>query len=142
MASIRFPKNGLSLMTLCKANNPEGIFATYADLVAFAAAFGCYLVKRLGHRPRNKTTFADSPNPIDLQIFESRGHYPNLLMIALAHEESRSHAEDVDLLAKLIEWYAGIGFETLTPELSGKTPPEQIDRICELLQEAANPDMI
>jgi hypothetical protein len=133
MPAIRFPVSALRLLPLCKGQEPDSIFRTYADLLGFAAAYGFHLVRQESRRLPTKVTFADTPNAIGLEIFENRGLYTNFLMIALAHDETREIAENEDALAKLVEQYASLGADALAAIVSNRERSEQLLRITDVM---------
>ena len=118
MSAIRFPASAVPLLPLCKGHGENYIFRTYADLIGFTAAYGFFLVTQEGHKLPAKPIFTDNPNAISLDVFENRGLYPNLLVIALAHENTCDIAEDEDLLVKLIEQYTAAGAASLSGSAS------------------------
>jgi dnd system-associated protein 4 len=93
-----------------------GSFATYADVIAFAAALG---VKRNSKLPLAKAT--REPAPIALEIFISRGYDWLIQLIALTDTATpqilASEAESQRLL--LFEEYANGGLAALQQELVG-----------------------
>jgi len=84
MPAIRFPDSAGLLLPLCKGHGQEFIFRTYADLLWFAASYGFHLVRIQGRQLPTKSTFVDTPNPINLEVFDNRGLYGNILMMALS----------------------------------------------------------
>jgi hypothetical protein len=119
MATIRFPASAVPLLPLCKGHGGNYIFRTYADFVGFVAAYGFHLSTDEGFRAKHKPRFVDTPNPIDLEVFENRNLYSNLLIMALAHPEGLKRAEDESAIAEAIENYAAIGAEVLADNLKG-----------------------
>ncbi|AFZ46559.1 hypothetical protein Cyast_0581 [Cyanobacterium stanieri PCC 7202] len=100
-------------------DNPEGVFETYADIVAFAAAVGKKYDCRL---PLEH--ISQEPSPISLDVFISRGY--DLLMDILAI----TTMEDVQCLAGegqkkdeqriiIFEEYANGGLSYLQEQLVG-----------------------
>ena len=104
---------------LLSANNPQGVFTTYADLIAFAAIFGKkynYSVK-LG-------AIAKEPSPISIDVFNSRGYEPLFKLVAITTSNSReiisSYEENQEeLRVKIFEEYANGGLEKLQQQLKG-----------------------
>lgn len=134
MASIRFPSPATPLLSLCKGHGENYIFRTYADFINFTVAYGFYLHTEQGHNIPNKPSFTDSPNPINLDIFENRGLYGLFIMLALAYDSSRQIAEDEEQLTGLIERYAYLGAWHLSGAVAGKTDQQIRLHLCEIMQ--------
>ena len=134
MPAIRFPVSAVPLLPLCKGHGHEFVFKTYADLVGFAASYGFHLVRLGGRLLPSNPRFVDTPNAINMEVFDNRGIYGNLLMMALAQNESRKIAEDEELLAKLMEQHASLGAEAMTLKLDGKAYSEQVAVLASLLE--------
>jgi hypothetical protein len=145
MPAIRFPKAGTSLLSWCKGDDPDPIFSSYAELVSFATSYGYFLTEsqRSGKVPA-KILFAETPYPIDLEVFKNQGLYPNLLMIGLAKTADRSIAEDEEALRKLIEGLAAVGMERLVKDFGGKDKWEILYGLGDLMENAleSNPAQI
>lgn len=105
---------------LLDAKGTTGAFATYADIIAFAASMG------VKHQMRSPFTEISSsePAPISLEVFISRGYDRLIKLIAvsetedikiLSTEDSTVEAERV----KIFEEYANGGLEKLLHELRG-----------------------
>ncbi len=101
------------------ADNPQGVFSTYADLIAFAAVFGkkynCSV--KLG-------AIAKEPSPISIDVFNSRGYEPLFKLLAITTSNSReiisSYEENQEeLRVKIFEEYANGGLEKLQQQLKG-----------------------
>jgi hypothetical protein len=118
MSAIRFPSAATPLLGLCKNHNEGGVFKTHADLLGFLAAYGFSLVHDEGRRMENRPRFAESPGPIQLEIFENRGLLPNILMIALTLGPE-TYSKDDDLMAKLVEQLADLGAQELALKCAG-----------------------
>lgn len=105
---------------LLNAKGTTGAFATYADIIAFAASMG------VKHQMRSPVTeiCPSEPAPISLEVFISRGYDRLIKLIAvnetqdlkiLSTEDSATEAERV----QIFEEYANGGLEKLLHELRG-----------------------
>ena len=105
---------------LLDAKGTTGAFATYADIIAFAASMG---VKHQMRSPFTEISPSE-PAPISLEVFISRGYDRLIKLIAvsetqdikiLSTEDSTIEAERV----QIFEEYANGGLEKLLHELRG-----------------------
>lgn len=100
-------------------DNPQGVFSTYADLMAFAAA--------LGKRYNFSVTLgaiAKEPSPISIEVFNSRGYESLFKLLAItsthdlniisSYEENQEEAR-----IKIFEEYANGGLDRLQQQLKG-----------------------
>lgn len=133
MPAIRFPAPAVPLLPLCKGHGEHYIFRTYADFINLLVAYGFHLHAEFGHKIPNKPTFEDSPNPVNLDVFENRGLYALFIMLALAYDNSRQIAEDEDQLTGLIERYAYLGAWHLSGAIAGKTDQQIRLYLCEIM---------
>jgi len=133
MPAIRFPSSALPLLALCKGHGENYIFRTYADFINLMVAYGFHLHDKQGQKIPNKPTFVDSPNPINLEVFENRGLYSLFIMLALAYDDSRQVAEDEEQLTSLIERYAYLGARHLSDSTQGKTDEEIRIFLCTIM---------
>ncbi|AUC61279.1 hypothetical protein AA637_09025 [Cyanobacterium sp. HL-69] len=120
MASrIRIDQNKASFVQslIFNSDNPEGIFETYADIVAFAAAVG----KKYDYRSPLEH-IAQEPSPISYDVFMSRGY--DLLINVLAittmgnldvFSEHGGHEDKINIF----EQYANGGLSYLQEQLTG-----------------------
>jgi len=118
---IKIPQDKANLVQSLVLNNdnPQGVFTTYADVMAFAAALGKKQRYRLP-----LSSIAKEPSPISLDVFSSRGY--DILIKLLAITETKnpqilsaydSSAEDERIL--IFEEYANGGLEKLQEQLRG-----------------------
>jgi len=107
MAAIRIPESAERLLPLCRTSGASGshIWETYADMIAFLAALGY----SLQINPNATSSFIRSANPIDFSVFRSRGYYPQLLMLAIAHNRDWTIAKHPEEISKITEQYAAVG---------------------------------
>ena len=102
-----------------------GMFATYADVVAFAASFG---VKHQKRSPLMEVSQSE-PAPISLEVFISRGYERmlNLIAITTTADIKILSSEDEAARVLIFEEYANGGLEKLQQELRGAV--DYTDRI-------------
>jgi hypothetical protein len=114
MAAIRIPASAEPLLPLCRSSGSNGahVWETYADLVAFLAAYG-YSQEM---DPPESFAAAKSTNPIDLSTFRNRGLYPQLLMVAIAVSRGWMVAKSPDEICAITERYATVGGNRLGAE--------------------------
>ena len=120
MSSIRFPAEGKPFLDLCRRrsdNEVAGVanppFDTYADLLVFAAAAGFH--HNHGKAPNTKQLrFLEQPNPMDFGLFTNDRRYPVLLLIALASSRNKEIVRDEELICRLTESFAAIGFAAMS----------------------------
>ena len=105
---------------LVNGNGSSGPFQTYADVLAFAAAFGA----KSGKRVPLGTISTKEPAPISLEIFISRGYDMAIKLLAIAETKdpkilltSDPNAEAQRL--QIFEEYANGGLENLQEKLRG-----------------------
>ena len=118
MPAIRFPSTATPLLSLCKNRDDGGIFKTHADLMGFLAAYGFHLVRDECRRPNPKPHFTETPGPISLEVFENRGFFPNILMMAITLGPD-TYAKDDDLMVELVEQLADLGGQEIAQKCSG-----------------------
>ncbi len=99
--------------------NLQGIFPTYADLIAFAASLGVKYKYRLPLEAVAKET-----SPISLDVFTSRGYDLLIKLLAIAETEepkiiSNSDSELEETKITIFEEYANGGLEKLKEQLKG-----------------------
>lgn len=97
----------------------QGVFPTYADLIAFAASLGIQHKYRL---PLDGV--AKEPSPISLDVFTSRGYDLLIKLLAIAETEepkiiSNSDSELEEKRITIFEEYANGGLEKLQEKLKG-----------------------
>jgi dnd system-associated protein 4 len=118
---IRIAKDKAELVnSLLEAPGTTGAFATYADLVMFAAALGARKRRR---SPLNSISTTE-PAPIALEIFISRGYDVAIKLLAIAETGDPKILSVYDPKAeedrlKIFEEYANGGLEILREELRG-----------------------
>lgn len=118
---IKIAKDKAELVQkLLDTKGTTGAFATYADVIAFAASLG---VKHQVRSPLNEISSSE-PAPISLEVFISRGYDRLIRLIAvietgdikiLSTEDATVEAERV----LIFEEYANGGLERLLQELRG-----------------------
>jgi dnd system-associated protein 4 len=117
---VRIAKDKAELVqSLVDFQGNAGPFQTYADAIAFAAAFGINGQKRV---PLGLV--AKEPAPISLEVFISRGYDSlfKLLAIAATQDPTVLSVYDTDAEAtrvQIFEEYANGGLELLQDELRG-----------------------
>lgn len=127
MAQVRIPKIAEEMLPFCRpwqAKLPNACFATYADLMMFAAGLG--FEKMAGKAPPQCQLFVEEkqPYPIEFSVFKNPGQqlYPLVLLLGLASIKSHDAVRDEERLVKLVENYAAIGFQELSKKLAAATP--------------------
>lgn len=97
-----------------------GMFATYADVIAFAASFG---VKHQKRSPLTEVSQSE-PAPVSLEVFISRGYERLIQLIAVTTTADIKILSTEDETAEaarvlIFEEYANGGLEKLQHELRG-----------------------
>lgn len=142
MAQVRVPKAAEELLPFCRpwvAKLPNACFATYADLMMFAAGVG--FQKLDGKSPPQCHLFVEEkqPHPIDFSVFKSPGQqlYPLVLLLGLASIKSHEAVRDEERLVRVVENYAAVGFQELGKKLAASTPEHFHVELAEYLLEVA-----
>ena len=118
---IRIAKDKAELVQkLLDAKGTTGAFATYADIIAFAASLGA---KHQMRSPLGEVSQSE-PAPISLEVFISRGYDRLIKLIAVMETQDIKilSTEDTVIEAERIsifEEYANGGLEKLHHELRG-----------------------
>lgn len=117
-------------------DNPQGVFATYADVMAFAATMGKKNKLRL---PLN--TIAKEPSPISLDVFTSRGYDFLFKLLAITQTNNSKIISAYDIRAEeervmIFEEYANGGLMRLQEQLRGAV--DYGERILLILSQANN----
>jgi len=99
--------------------NSQGVFATYADIMAFAAALGKNNKIRL---PLN--AIAKEPSPISLDVFSTRGYDFLFKLLAITETHNPDIISAYDMIAEeervmIFEEYANGGLMKLQDQLKG-----------------------
>ena len=130
------------MLPLCRpwpGKLPNACFATYADLMMFAAGVG--FQKLDGKSPPQCHSFVEErqPYPIDFGVFKSPGQqlYPLVLLLGLASIKNHDAVRDEERLVRVVENYAAVGFQELTKKLAASTPEHFHVDLAELLLEVA-----
>ncbi|MDY6781664.1 MAG: DNA phosphorothioation-associated protein 4 [Cyanobacteriota bacterium] len=118
---IRITRDKAELVrSLVDSTETTGPFQTYADAIAFAAALG------FRHKKRSPLdgSISSEPSPISLDVFVTRGHFPELELLAIATAQNPAILSTFDAEAEaqritLFEEYANGGLELLRDELRG-----------------------
>lgn len=118
-------------------NNNLGVFQTYADVMAFAAALGRKYKKR-----STVDIIAKEPSPISLEIFSSRGYDLLIKLLAISETEDPKIISAYDITAEekraiIFEEYANGGLEKLQEQLKGSV--DYAERILLILTEERFP---
>lgn len=100
-------------------DNPQGVFSTYADVMAFAAALGKKHKYRL---PLD--SIAKEPSPISLDVFSSRGYDVLIKLLAITETKNPQIISAYDATAEeervtIFEEYANGGLMKLQEQLRG-----------------------
>ena len=100
-------------------DNLQGLFTTYADLIAFSAAMGKKYERRLPLE-----TIAKEPSPISLDVFISRGYDLLIKLIAITETQEPKIISAYSPTAeeervKIFEEYANGGLSQLQEKLKG-----------------------
>lgn len=117
---VRIAKDKAELVqSLVDFNGNSGSFQTYADAIAFAAALGINIRKRI---PLN--FIAKEPAPISSDIFISRGYDSLIKLIAVATTKELNilsvyHLEAEAQRIQIFEEYANGGLAQLQEDLKG-----------------------
>lgn len=118
---IKIEQNKANLVQslVSSSSNSQGIFSTYADLIAFTAAMGKKYQKRVPLE-----NIAKEPSPISLDVFISRGYDLLIKLIAITETQQPSiisaystNAEEERI--KIFEEYANGGLSLLQEKLRG-----------------------
>ena len=138
MATIRIPQSAVPLLDFCKpwpARRGNPCFATYADMMIFAAGLG--YSKQHGRQPPPCKSFIEDgqPVPIPFEVFKGSnlGLYPFVLLLSLASENSHQAVRDEERLARTVENYANVGLADLQRRLEATTPEEFHVELAKLL---------
>lgn len=112
-------KAPLILCLLHGHNNQEGVFSTYADIMAFAAAVGTKY-----HYRQPLEGIAKEPSPISLEVFISRGYDLLIKMIAITETKnpqiiSPYYPNAEEEMIKIFEEYANGGLSQLCEQVKG-----------------------
>jgi dnd system-associated protein 4 len=127
MAHVRVPKAAEELLPFCRpfpSRTPNACFATYADLMIFAAGLG---FQSLAGKPAPQCQhFIEErhPYPIEFSIFKNSGQqlYPLVLLLGIAAIKRHEIVRDEDRLVRIVENYAAVGFDELRRMLAATTP--------------------
>lgn len=130
---IEQDKANLVQSLVSSSSNAQGIFNTYADLIAFTAAMGKKYQKRVPLE-----SIAKEPSPISLEVFISRGYDLLIKLIAITETGQSqiisaysSTAEEERI--KIFEEYANGGLSLLQEKLRGAV--DYSDRILLILNQ-------
>lgn len=126
-------KSNLVQSLVSSSTNTQGIFSTYADLIAFSAAMG----KKYQIRSPLETV-AKEPSPISLDVFISRGYDLLIKLIAITEIKQAQIISAYSVTAeeqrvKIFEEYANGGLSQLQEKLRGAV--DYSDRILLLLNQ-------
>lgn len=116
--------------------NSQGVFATYADVMAFAAALGKKNKLRL---PLD--IIAKEPSPISLDVFSSRGYDLLFKLLAITETNHPQIISPYDITAEeervtIFEEYANGGLMKLQEQLRGAA--DYSERILLILSQTKN----
>ncbi len=143
MAQVRVPRSAEALLPFCRpwvSRMPNACFATYADLMMFAAGVG---FQKLEGKPAPQChSFVEEkqPHPIDFNVFKNPGQqlYPLVLLLGLASIKNHDAVRDEERLVRIIEDHADVGFHDLSKKLNASTPEHFHVELAELLLEVAH----
>ena len=118
-------------------DNLQGLFTTYADLIAFSAAMGKKYERRLPLE-----TIAKEPSPISLEVFISRGYDLLIKLIAITETQEPKIISAYSPTAeeervKIFEEYANGGLSKLAEQLQGAI--DYSERILLILSQEMHP---
>ncbi len=122
---------------LCTIENPQGVFTTYADIMVFAASLGKKYQQKIPLQ-----TIAKEPNPISIEVFNSRGYQPLLNLLALLETNNRETIcssninREVEIIT-IFEEYANGGLAKLQEKLQGAI--DYSERILLILSQEMQP---
>lgn len=138
MANIRISQSAEPLLPFCQSSGSsrEHLWTTYADLIAFLAAVAFEDEASLS----SKITVLKSMNPIDLDIFRRRGHYEQLLLIAIAEKRNWMVAKSPDEIASIAERYAEAGAKMLEAEACIGNVDKLAERLLQLIDQSSITD--
>ena len=119
MAQVRIPTLAKKILPFCRPwqiKQANACFATYADLMMFAAGLGYQ--KMDGQQPPpqcQEFLEGQQPYPIEFSVFKNPGQqlYPLVLLLGLAASNTHDVVKDEERLARIVENYATIGFQKL-----------------------------
>ena len=121
MKRVRIPQDKADLLQnlLLNNDNPEGLFDTYADILAFCASLGKKYNRKIA-----LTTIAKEPYPINIDVFYSRGYQPLMELIAILECETlddwqQSNLQKEEITVTAFEQYAYGGLTILEEKLQG-----------------------
>ncbi|MBL1211301.1 DNA phosphorothioation-associated protein 4 [Geminocystis sp. GBBB08] len=133
---VKIPQDKANLVQSLVLNNenPQGVFATYADVMAFAAALGKKNKLRL---PLD--SIAKEPSPISLDVFSTRGYDLLFKLIAITENHNPQIISTYDITAEeervtIFEEYANGGLMKLQDQLKGAV--DYSERILLILSQA------
>ena len=118
---IKIAKDKAELVQkLLDTKGTTGTFATYADIIAFAASMG---LKYQMRSPLSEISQSE-PAPISLEVFISRGYDRLIKLIAVIETQDIKILSTEDVAAEaqrvsIFEEYANGGLEKLLQELRG-----------------------
>lgn len=137
---IRVAQDKVELLQnlFCTSDNPQGVFTTYADILVFAASLGQKYQQRI---PLG--TIAKEPNPISIEVFNSRGYEPLLKLLALVETQnpetiSANNIKSEEEIITILEEYANGGLSKLQEKLQGAI--DYSERILLILSQEMQPD--
>lgn len=119
MANIRIPTEAEPLVKYCRTAADavkQPIFATYADLVLFLAAYGYHC--SAGKRPRRMKDGLKHPAPVELEKFQENGERWQIVnLLGLAVTKGHEVARRMDELVAIVEDLAAVGAVELSSML-------------------------
>lgn len=123
---------------LSTADNPHGLFVTYADILVFAASLG----QKYQHRVK-LGAIAKEPNPISLEVFHSRGYEPWLKLLAVVETNnpetiSVNNLNSEEEIITIFEEYVNGGLTKLQEKLQGAI--DYSERILLILSQEMQPN--
>lgn len=135
---IKIAQNKANLVQSLVINNdnPQGVFSTYADVIAFASTLGKKYQLRI---PLD--TIAKEPSPISVEVFSSRGYDFLIKLLAITETNNAKIISDYDLTFEqeritIFEEYANGGLIKLEELLKGSV--DYSERILLILTQEKN----
>ena len=122
---------------LFSVDNPQGVFSTYADIMVFAACLGQKYQQRM-----KLEAIAKEPNPINIEVFHSRGYESILNLLTLSETKkpetiSLHNVRREEEIIKIFEEYANGGLAILAEKLQGAI--DYSERILLILSQEMQP---
>lgn len=139
MSTVRVPVSAEPLLRYCRPSGTRlenACFATYADLIVFAAGFG-YAHSHGAAAPACRAFIEErQPHAIDYGVFRNSA-YPLLLLLCIATTKDTNAVRDDEHVIRVLENYAAVGLQALSQKLSESNPDEFHVELAQLLHDSA-----